>query len=94
MKLNIGGEEKKEGWKILNIQKKPHVDFIGDISDLGQFEDNSIDESFFFDSIKFENNIFKFEIPSKFYYKFKTYSDKFILFNGTSLCGSHHSKGP
>ena len=44
MKLNIGGEEKKEGWKILNIQKKPHVDFIGDISDLRQFEDNSIDE--------------------------------------------------
>ena len=41
-------------------------------------KDNSIDESFFFDSIKFENNIFKFEIPSKFYYRFKTYSDKFI----------------
>ena len=44
MKLHIGGEQKKEGWKILNIQKKPDVDFIGDITDLGQFEDNSIDE--------------------------------------------------
>ena len=44
MKLHIGGEEKKEGWKILNIQQKPDVDFIGDITDLGQFEDNSIDE--------------------------------------------------
>ena len=44
MKLHIGGEEKKEGWKILNIQKKPDVDFIGDITDLGQFEDNSIEE--------------------------------------------------
>ena len=41
-------------------------------------KDSSIDESFFLDSIKFENNIFKFEIPSKFYYRFKTYSDKFI----------------
>ena len=44
MKLHIGGEEKKEGWKILNIQEKPDVDFIGDITDLGQFEDNSIEE--------------------------------------------------
>ena len=44
MKLHIGGEEKKEGWKILNIQKKDGVDFIGDITDLSQFGDNSIDE--------------------------------------------------
>ena len=44
MKLHIGGEEKKDGWKILNIQKKKDVDFIGDISDLSQFQDNSIDE--------------------------------------------------
>jgi len=44
MKLHIGGEEKKEGWKILNIQQKPDVDFIGDITDLSQFEDNSIEE--------------------------------------------------
>ena len=44
MKLHVGGEEKKEGWKILNIQQKPDVDFIGDITDLGQFEDNSIEE--------------------------------------------------
>ena len=29
---------------ILNIQKNDGVDFIGDISDLSQFEDNSIDE--------------------------------------------------
>ena len=41
-------------------------------------KESSIEKSFFFDSIKFENNIFKFEIPSKFYYRFKTYSDKFI----------------
>ena len=44
MKLNIGGEQKKEGWKILNIQEKDGVDFIGDISDLNQFEDNSVEE--------------------------------------------------
>ena len=44
MKLHIGGEQKKEGWKILNIQKKQNVDFVGDITDLRQFEDNSIEE--------------------------------------------------
>ena len=44
MKLHIGGEKTKEGWKILNIQQKEGVDFIGDISNLGQFEDNSINE--------------------------------------------------
>ena len=44
MKLHIGGEQIKEGWKIINIQKKDGVDFIGDISDLSQFEDNSIEE--------------------------------------------------
>ena len=44
IKLHIGGEEKREGWKILNIQKKPEVDYVGDISDLSQFEENSIQE--------------------------------------------------
>ena len=40
--------EKKEGWKILNIQKndgkEKDVDFVGDISDLSQFDDGSIEE--------------------------------------------------
>jgi predicted SAM-dependent methyltransferase len=44
MRLHIGGEETKEGWKILNIQKKPGVDFIGDITDLSQFDDQSVEE--------------------------------------------------
>ena len=44
MKLHIGGEQKKDGWKILNIQKKDNVDFIGNITDLCQFENNSIEE--------------------------------------------------
>ena len=44
MKLNIGGESKKEGWKILNIQKKPDIDFIGNINNLDQFDDESCEE--------------------------------------------------
>jgi len=41
MKLHIGGETTKEGWKILNISPKPSVDYIGDISDLSMFENDS-----------------------------------------------------
>ena len=53
MKLHIGGMEKKDGWKIMNIQSggeagfspnKNEIDFIGDITDLSQFDDNSIEE--------------------------------------------------
>lgn len=44
MKLHIGGEQTKEGWKLLNIQPKAGVDFVGNISDLSQFKDNSIKE--------------------------------------------------
>ena len=44
MKLHIGGKIKKDGWKIMNIQKNPEVDFVGDLSDLSQFQDESIEE--------------------------------------------------
>ena len=43
MKLHIGGEQVKEGWKILNAQQKPGVDFIGDICDLSQFSAESME---------------------------------------------------
>jgi len=39
LRLHIGGKEPKHGWKILNIQPGPHVDFVGDCTDLGDFED-------------------------------------------------------
>ena len=46
MRLHIGGAgaERVPGWKILDIQPGPAVDFVGDCSDLGQFADESIDE--------------------------------------------------
>ncbi len=39
MNLHIGGQQRKEGWKVLNAQAGPDVDFVGDIRDLGQFAD-------------------------------------------------------
>ena len=44
MKLHIGGETIKEGWQIINISPKPGVDFIGDISDLSMFDDDSFSD--------------------------------------------------
>ena len=43
-RLHIGGEQVKEGWKILNVQAHPGVDFIGDCTDLSQFATGSVDE--------------------------------------------------
>ena len=43
MKLHIGGTEAHPDWKIFNIEEKPEVDFVGDASDLSQFQDESID---------------------------------------------------
>jgi predicted SAM-dependent methyltransferase len=44
LRLHIGGEEVKAGWKILNAQPKPGVDFVGNCMDLSQFADNSVTE--------------------------------------------------
>ena len=44
MKLHIGGKEKRAGWSIVNIQSGPHVDYVGDISNLIAFSDGSVDE--------------------------------------------------
>ena len=44
MKLHIGGEVVKEGWKILNISQMPGVDFVGNICDLTMFKENTFSE--------------------------------------------------
>lgn len=43
LKLHIGGKEPHPDWKILDIEKRPEVDFVGDAADLSQFADNSIE---------------------------------------------------
>jgi len=44
LRLHIGGLHPKEGWKILNIQPGPNVDFIGTATDLSVFADATVDE--------------------------------------------------
>ena len=44
LRLHIGGQAPKAGWKILNIQPGPHVDLIGSCTDLDQFTDGSVAE--------------------------------------------------
>lgn len=43
IKLHIGGKEPHPEWKILDIEARPEVDFVGDAACLSQFEDNSIE---------------------------------------------------
>ncbi|MCC6428786.1 MAG: methyltransferase domain-containing protein [Phycisphaerales bacterium] len=44
LRLNLGGTEARPGWKILDIQKRPEVDYIGTVTDLSQFPDASVTE--------------------------------------------------
>jgi predicted SAM-dependent methyltransferase len=44
LRLHIGGEIVKDGWKILNAREMAGVDFIGQAYDLRQFADNSVTE--------------------------------------------------
>ena len=43
LRLHIGGETPKSGWKILNIQPGPHVDFVGTCTDLSRFEAGTVE---------------------------------------------------
>jgi predicted SAM-dependent methyltransferase len=44
LRLHVGGKLVKPGWKILNIQPGPGVDFVGDCADLSRFADGSVSE--------------------------------------------------
>lgn len=64
MKLHIGGQEAHVDWKILNIQKGPHVDFIGNCTDLSNFADKSIET--IYASHVFEHLDYKTELETTF----------------------------
>ena len=61
LRLHIGGTETRPGWKILNIQPGPGVDFVGDCTNLGQFADDSVDEVYA--SHVFEHLGYQQELP-------------------------------
>ena len=44
LRLHIGGETPKDGWKIVNIQPGSDVDFVADCTDLSQFPSGSAAE--------------------------------------------------
>lgn len=44
IKLHIGGTQPKEGWKILNIQPGPEVDYVGSCVDLSFLANGSCGE--------------------------------------------------
>lgn len=44
LRLHVGGWQMMPGWKILNIQAGPGVDYVGDCTDLSQFADGSVEE--------------------------------------------------
>lgn len=44
LRLHIGGEVPKPGWKIFNVEPGAHVDFTGTCTDLSRFESGTVDE--------------------------------------------------
>ncbi len=42
LRLHIGGKEAHPDWKILDIESRPEVDFLGDAANLSQFPDGSV----------------------------------------------------
>jgi predicted O-linked N-acetylglucosamine transferase (SPINDLY family)/predicted SAM-dependent methyltransferase len=44
LRLHVGGKEPREGWKIVNIQAGPEVDFIADCTDLKVIPDGAVEE--------------------------------------------------
>lgn len=44
VKLHIGGREIHPEWKILDIEPRPEVDFVGNADRLNEFADNSVAE--------------------------------------------------
>jgi predicted SAM-dependent methyltransferase len=44
LNLHIGGNQAHSDWKILDIEDRPEVDYVGDAANLSQFADNSVDQ--------------------------------------------------
>lgn len=56
LNLHIGGKESRKNWKVLDIEERSEVDFIGDAANLVEFSDNSV------------NTIYASHVLEHFYY--------------------------
>ena len=61
LRLHVGGEEVKPGWKIVNIQPGPDVDYVGSCTDLAPFADGAVAE--IYASHVLEHLGYKTELP-------------------------------
>src|SRR5262245_348763 len=61
IRLHIGGQVAKPGWKILNVQPGPAVDYVGSCTDLSAFADASVEEVY--GSHVFEHLDYASELP-------------------------------
>lgn len=43
-RLHIGGQQRRDGWEILDANAGPLVDHVGDAADLSRFSDGSFEE--------------------------------------------------
>ena len=44
IKLHIGGDEASEGWSIFNVQPRPYVDYLGNVTDMSAVGDETCSE--------------------------------------------------
>src|SRR4029077_5162126 len=44
LRLHVGGQQKRPGWKILNAAPGPDIDYVGDCLELPDFADGSVDD--------------------------------------------------
>ncbi|MBA4029010.1 MAG: methyltransferase type 11 [Planctomyces sp.] len=44
LRLHLGGQVALPGWKIVDIQKRPEVDYVGSVTDLSAFADGTVSE--------------------------------------------------
>lgn len=62
LRLHIGGWVARPGWKVLDVNPGPHVDYVGNCRDLSQFGDGSVGEVYA--SHVYEHLAYQKELPA------------------------------
>ncbi len=64
-KLHVGGTKPKPGWKIMNRTGGQGIDFTGGLTELGIFDDNSIDEIYISNELEYLDPLTELETATK-----------------------------